>query len=511
MVNIVSGSQTDQAYWQESLTKTRQEIFRSDAETMIISSLEGSRKGNFLGSVNAWMEVKKVMDGTPLPPMMLMNMVFGLGKRFSPFTQALGNRKPAFPTPLRTTSQTAYLTTADVAAMSATLWQHHLESNGFTGIIIKWGDEAIIPGRIWESGTLKYKNVDGIRFIWQTEPTDELAREKEWVEFDTQTSLMTHQYTRQDLDSLRMRLADRGQNRRVGVNLGSLAISYPFMQVAAEVFREDVFDVNKWVDWDPYTWIALSCRDVSEWNAEAALEERMGKTGMVDLACRMPDFFNKIQQVRETFQMRHGRTPRIAVLGFGQPYWMDWGLHLSLRRSLEGLVTDTDLGVTSRELFQLPQEPDQNGNILVSSYIPKGVEIRNSVLVDTTITDPETVIYGGLVVAGRHRRLQMPNGGCALFCAADDMTFNGPHAIAYKSTGKRFELGEGDRLSTLYLLNESIPLHANESMVSFEGENYALPVLGNSISFEEAGRRMSGEDTRLVEKRWFDQWNNWLG
>ena len=265
MVNVVSGSQTDQAYWQESLTKTRQEIFRTDAETMIISSLEGSRKGNFLGSVNAWMEVKKAMDGIPLPPMMLMNMVFGLGKRFSPFTQALGNRKPAFPTPLRTTSQTAYLTTADVAAMSATLWQHHLESNGFKGIIIKWGDEAIIPGRIWESGTLIYKNVDGIRFIWQTEPTDELAREKEWVEFDAQTSLMTNQYTRQDLNSLRMRLAERGQNRLVGVNLGSLAISYPFMQAAEEVFREDVLDVNKWVDWDPYTWIALSCRDENEW------------------------------------------------------------------------------------------------------------------------------------------------------------------------------------------------------------------------------------------------------
>jgi len=32
----------------------------------------------------------------------------------------------------------------------------------------------------------------------------------------------------------------------------------------------------------------------------------------------------------------------------------------------------------------------------------------------------------------------------------------------------------------------------------------------NPISFEEAGRRMSMEDSRLVEKRWSDQWNNWL-
>ena len=510
LVNVVSGSQADQAFWQERLEITRQEIFRMDAETTIISSLEGSRKGNFLGSLNAWMEVKKAMGATPLPPMMLMNMVFGLGKRFSPFTQALGNRKPAFPTPLRTANQAAYLTTADVAAMSATLWQHHLESNAFNGMIIKWGDEAIIPGRIWESGTSKYENVDGIRFIWQTEPTDELAREKEWVEFDAQTSLMTHQYTRQGVDSLRLRLADRGQNQRVGVNLGSLAISYPFVQIAEEVFREDILDKNKWVDWDPYTWIALSCRDESEWRAETVLEERMGKTGMADLASRMPDFFYKIQHVKHTFQIRYGRMPVIAVLDFGQPYWMDWGLHLSLRHSLEGLVTDSDLGATSRELFQLPQERDQNGNILLESQLPKGAEIRNSILLDTIITDPETVILGGLVVAGRHRRLQMPHGGSALFCAADDMNFKGQHAIAFKATGDRFELGEGDRLATLYLMDGTETLYANESMVNFEGENYARPILGNPISYEEAGRRMSGEDSRLAEKRWFDRWNNWL-
>ncbi len=63
VVNIVSGSPADQAYWLESLKMTRQEIFRMDAETTIISSLEGRRKGNFLGSVNAWMEVKKAMGG----------------------------------------------------------------------------------------------------------------------------------------------------------------------------------------------------------------------------------------------------------------------------------------------------------------------------------------------------------------------------------------------------------------------------------------------------------------
>jgi hypothetical protein len=394
--------------------------------------------------------------------------------------------------------------------MSATLWQHHLESNGFRGIVIKWGDEAVIPGKIWDSGTTQYQNVDGMRFVWQTEPTEDLAREKEWVEFDLQTSLMTHQYTRQDLVSLQQRLSSHGHNHRIGVNLGSLGISYPLMQVAEEVFREDISDENKWVDWDPYTWIAFSCRDEDEWNAEAALEERMGKTGMRDLARRIPDFYQKIQIMRGIFRKRHGRLPVIGVLDFGQPYWMDWGLHLSLRRSLEALTTDSDLGATSRELFHLPQERDMNGNILLSSTIPQGADIRDSLLVNTIITDTETVIHGGLVVAGRHRKLEMPYGGSALLCAADEMKFCGPHAVAFKSTGSQFELEEGDRLATLYLSDGTIQMRTNESLISYEGENYSLPVMGNPISFEEAGRRMSEEDNRLVENRWSDQWNSWL-
>jgi hypothetical protein len=510
LVNVVSGSQADRDFWQERLGKTCQDVFRADGEMMILSSLEKTRKGNFLGSVNAWMEMQKAWEGQILPPMMLMNMVFGLGKRLSPFTQALANRKPAFPTPMRSASQGIYLTTADVAAMSATLWQHHLETNGFRGIIIKWGDEAVIPGKIWETGTARYQNVDGIRFVWQTEPTEDLAREKEWVEYDSQTSQMTHQFTRQALDSLRTRLSMHGRNRQIGVNLGSLAISYPLMKVAEEVFQTDVSDEKKWVDWDPYTWIALSCRGEDEWKAEAALEERMGKTGMRDLERRIPDFFYKIQQMHDTFQKRHGRKIEISVLDFGQPYWMDWGLHLSLRRSLEALTTDTDLGVTSRELFQLPQERNKEGNFLIHSSIPSGADIRDSLLIDTVITDPESMMHGGVVVAGRHRKLKMPYGGSALFCAADELKFTGPHAIAFKTTGKRFLLDEGDRLAALYLSGGMIEMRTNESLISYEGENYSMPVMGNPISFEEAGRRMSMEDTRLVEKRWSDQWNGWL-
>lgn len=510
-VNVVSGSPADQEYWQGRLEDTRHDVFRADGRTMIVSSMEKTRKGNFLGTLNAWKDIQKALEGQTLPPVMLMNMVFGLGKRLSPFTQALTNRKPAFPTPKRSNSGAMYLSTADAASMSATLWLHHLKSNGFRGMVVKWGDEAIIPGKVWETDPQGYKDVDGLRFVWQTEPNEDLAREKEWVEFDARTAQMTFQYTRQGLEGLRNRLASQGQQGRlVGVNLGSLGIGYRLMEIMPEVFGEDVADDRKWVDWDPYTWIAFACQNEAEWKAEAALEDRMGKSGLHDLEKRLPDFYQKIQQVRHRFHERYGRQPLIKVLDFGQPYWMDWGLHLSLRRSLEALTTDTELGVTSRDLFHLPHNRDQNGNIILRSTFPRGADIRNSILVDTLIEDPASIIHGGVVVAGRHRQLRMPEGGSALFCATDELEFNGPHAIAFKYTGKHASLAEGDRLTCLYFTDGTLEMCTNETQINYEGENYSLPVMGNPISFEEATRRMNLENTRLVETRWLEKWSNWL-
>ncbi len=510
VVNVVSGSLADREYWQGRLENMRQDVFRDDGRTRILSSLEKTRKGNFLGSVNAWIGIKRSLQGEDLPPVILMNMVFGLGKRLSPFTQALANRKPAFPTPMRSHLKGIYLSTADAASMSADLWLHHLENNGFRGIVIKWGDEAVIPGKIWPVEPDSYKDVDGLRFVWQTEPTEDLAREKEWVEFDAHSSQMTYQYTRQRLESLRKRLAERGKDHLVGVNLGSLGISYRLMELLHEVFAADVADDEKWVDWDPYAWIAFACQGEDEWKAEAGIEDQLGKTGLRDMEQRIPDFYTKIQQVHHLFQAHYGRQPVIKVLDFGQPYWMDWGLHLSLRRSLESLTGDTELGISTREMFQLPHERDKRGNLLLRSTFPPEADIRNSVLVDTVITSPESVIHGGVVVAGRHRKLCMPDGGCALFSAADNIDFQGPHAIVFKFTGKQASLEEGDRLTCLNFSGGSLEMHTNESLVQYEGENYTQPVLGNPISFEEGTRRMTLEDTRLVEQRWLDKWSSWL-
>jgi len=90
------------------------------------------------------------------------------------------------------------------------------------------------------------------------------------------------------------------------------------------------------------------------------------------------------------------------------------------------------------------------------------------------------------------------------------MKLAGPHAIGFKLTGERYELGEGDRLANLYLADSKLVMRSNESLVNYEGENYTVPVMGNPLSFEEAARRISVEDNRQVEKRWLDWWSSWL-
>jgi hypothetical protein len=509
---VVSGSESDQAFWGDHLNQTARDVFRRDGSTVIASVFERSLKGNFLGTFNAWIEAQPTVadSGQMLPDVALMSMVFGKGKRLSPFTQALGNRKPAFPTPRRAQDAGVYLRTVDLANLYANTWVRHLADSGFRGLIVKWGDEAVIPGKKWDAADWDLRNVDAVRFVWRTEATQDLAREKEWVVIDAQTGLMRYQFSRQDLDTLQSRIADLGEGQyKVGVNLGSLAISYPFLESALEVLREDILDATKWANWDPYVWIALFCRDEAQWQAEAEQEERLGRTGIRELEARYPDFYSKIATMREALENKMGRPLAVAVLDFGETFWADLGLHQTLRRTMDSLKSESDRGRSTRDLFGIPHHRDKQGNILVHSSFPATADIRDSVLIDTEIRDPASVIRGGLVVGGRHRKLFMPHGGCALFCAVDQMTFPGPHGVAFRSLGAEISIPEGGRHTSLLLDQGPESMVSNESIVDYSGENYTEPILGNPLSFQEAGDIMSELDGRKLEHRWHEAWRNW--
>ncbi len=506
---VVSGSISDKLYWQRKFTLVARDVFRSDGQTDIHSVCEGTRKGNFLGTFNAWIDAK--VQQKELPNITLMSMVFGQGKRLSPFTQAMGNRKSALLTPLMAQGVREYLSVADMSNLYTNLWLQHLEQSGFRGVVVKWGDEAIIPGLEWRNSRQDFSEVDAVRFVWQTEITEDFAREKDWIVVDAQTGLMKHQFSRQDIYALRERVAQLGEGSyKYGVNLGSLAISYDFLQVALSILQEDILDPHKWADWDPYTWIALSCKSRSEWQAEIEHEVRIGKTGIVELEARYPEFYERISQVRHALEARTGRHLSIGVLDFGEAYWVDMGLHLTLRKSLRSLVADPIESNIGRVLFQIPTERDNKGNTIVRSLIPEGAEIYNSVILDSVIIDPASVINGGLVIGGRHKLLNMPHGGSALFCAVDEMSFADENSIAYRSIAPRVELQPGGRHTTLLLSDKRIPLIANESIVDYKGKNYDRAILGNTMSFGEATKAVEAQNKDLLDDAWFKLWRDWL-
>ena len=510
-VIMVSGTELDQQYWQHHFGRVQVDVFRRDARTFLVSVCEPIRKGNFLGTLNAWAHAKAIVKqtGLVLPNVSLMSMVFGQGKRLSPFTQSLGNRKAALPTPLKGSVSGEYLRTADLSNLYTNSWIQHLESCGFRGAVVKWGDEAVVPGVSWDSRHCDYRYVDALRFVWRTSPTADLAREKDWVLIDS-ANQMRYQYARQPIESLRRRLMSYDQMAySVGVNLGSLAISYQFLDLALKIFQEDIDNPNRWVDWDPYVRMALSCQTEVNWQSEVEHEMSVGKCRLRELLARYPNFYPKIAQLRAGLRSLTDRPFTVTVMDFGMPLWTDFGLHTALRASLLEIVNDSEKGAVLRELFAVPHDRDSRGNIIVNSTIPASADIRYSVICDTVISDEKSVIHNGVLIGGRFRRVYMPHGGAAIFSAAGELEFMGPNAISLRSVASRIQLPEGGRHTTLFLSEGFEQMVSNESVVDYEGDNYSLPILSNRWSFAAAAQAMSKMDGEELEQRWFRAWREW--
>jgi hypothetical protein len=503
----VSGSETDRAYWQHRFALARSDVFRSDGNVEVVSTLEKTKKGSFLGVFNAWKDATAAIQAQNgyVPDISVMSLVFGKGTRFSPFTQTEGNRKSAFWTPMKS-MHGIYLDTADISNMSVNIWVKHLREGGFRGVVVKWGDELIIPGVVWQAQDLR--NVDALRCVGKIEVSDSIAREKDWVVVDRNSGLMRYQFARQGLASLQERLSSLpGDSNELRINLGSVILSYDFLDAALEIFQEDITNSKRLADWDPYVWMALCCDDESQWRAEAEIERGMGRQGIATLEANYPDFFAKVLMLRRAIEERTGHALNIATLEFGDSFWIDLGLHLPLRTSLASLLTDTERGRTNRYLFNIPDERDEHGNIIIGSVVPPSAVIRNSVIIDSVIRDGASVIDEGRIIKSKHDYLMMPQGGSALFCAVNRMEYRGPNAVAYKSLGQEIILNEGDRHSTLLTPTGAVQMLSNESVIDYSGSNYTAPIMGNALSFEEAGALMGLQDGRQIEAQWQAYWD----
>jgi hypothetical protein len=321
---------------------------------------------------------------------------------------------------------------------------------------------------------------------------------------------MVTQYPRENLAAILGRKGQLGKRRlAMGVNLGSFAISYALLDATLEVFGTDVDDSARAADWDPYGWLALSCGSDAEWDTARSYEVQAGRPGLASLLQRYPRFYEQMREVRRRVEARQQRPLRIAVLDFGACFWVDMGLHGQVRSALEKLTVTGSEGEVTRALFGITEEPDGHGNIVVNSQIASGADLRDSVVVDSQIHDADSVVHDGIVVGGRHGRVSMPEGGIALFCALDSLTFDGPGAIALRSVGEAVRLPGGGRHTVLFGPQGDLPMLGNESITSYDGPSYDDPILGNSISYAEAAELMDGVGPAETDRRWHEAWGAW--
>lgn len=472
LVVIVSGSEADSRYWIPATQKVKQDTLRVDEGPQILAVTEEYPCGNFLGTLNAWSQLEKQVTSLPTQGVSLMSMVFGQGKRLSPFTQALGNRKAAFPTPFRGKRSGHYLCTGDIATLYSSLWMHQLASTGFHGVLVKWGDEATIPSEVWTQKTSDFQDVDAVRFVWKTEPTETYAKEKEWFVLDHETGLIVRLIPRQPMESLAKILQGYQGNRySTAVNLGSVAVSYKFLETAREVLKDTIGKRGPAADWDPFVNLLLLNDEDSE--------------GLHKAEIRCPGLRQMLRDISAKINQKLGRPPRVGFLEFGDALWIDLGLHTTLRKSLEALITDTDYGHAARALFRVPETRDERGNIILRSQITPGAHVSNSLIIDATIGE-QSVIEGACVVASNHEELQMKKGGASLFCKTGRTIFEGERGVAFRSVQDVLTIPEGGRHTTFFTGEKYISLITNESIQRYDDSEYAVPILGNEISFQQA-------------------------
>jgi hypothetical protein len=495
LVVIVSGSVRDTEYWVQSVESVSSDILSADRGIRIVGAAEEIPAGNFLGTIAAWNSVDR--QNVPLPSngISLMCMVFGQGTRLSPFTQALGNRKAALPTPFRGRRTQQHLRTIDLAILYSSLWMNRLRENGFSGVLVKWGDEATLPGVDWPAQSKRFSSRDMVRFVWKTEPTEMYAREKEWFIIDNQSDSVVGLIPRQPLESLKAVMSKYEGNRySLAVNLGSLAVSYQLMEHMRGVFENFAGNSSYAADWDPVvSYLLLS---------DGADENEHSRAAISRAETRFPGIVPAIRRLNESWRLEHGTPLSTGYLDFGSALWVDLGLHESLRKCLDALHEDSELGAAMRAFFDVNSPPDADGNRLIRSNVHPAARIRNSIVIDSSILSADSVIEKSLVVGCHARTLHMPTGGACLFSRGNILEFAGPGAIAFRVAADSGVLKAGERRTTIQRPGERLDVSSFETVQKYDASIMDVPVFENRISFTDAGLVTAAMHPSELEAVW---------
>ena len=500
---IVSGSESAKNLWQKILDEAKGSL----QAISVFSFHEDFPVNQAFGVLLLWQRLRDAADRTRGT---LAAFVFGSGTRSTPFTETDHAQKPAIVTPVRVMSdgKERYLTMVELAVHYFIPVQQYLTRSGFEGLIIKWGDEVQIPTCDLSGQNPEiFGKADIVRFVSIQEMTTESALNKDWVGVNEKKHV-TAFIPRRPLSDME-KLADRGLVQKChgklsgGVNLGSVAVSYDLLDALLNAFKGEVNDStanrNDRPALDPEFFTALTIAVMQDENERREAWHRaiQESKDVKKLSEKMPDVLERMQKAIQTLN----RPLKMMALDFQEQYWGDIGQHPQIYDFYMGLNEPGPKGEILRALADIPDRRDENGNIIVGdSYISQNILVKNSVLINVTLTG-QGRIEKSVLIGTRARNIDMENGFDVLSTATNLQVSS--RGGTYKVVSDvPVSVAAGERVTTLFM-----PTHGTHLMRVHETTNlrdttttYDVPICGNPVSFKDAHEDMGRITVEELER-----------
>jgi phosphomannomutase len=493
ILGVVSGSEAARAFWQTTLEE-------ADTGAPVLRSLHEDLPVNqAFGLLLMWHRIRsdwKDHQGA------LMAFVFGEGTRSTPWTETDNGQKPALSTFVRATAYRSR-PMVELALRTFSPVEAFLRRSGFDGVVVKWGDEALVPAVDLSGTDARFAGADVVRFVSMVEVKADDAANKDWVGVASD-GRVTAFIPRRPLAEMEP-LADQGLLQRRagrlwgGVNLGSIGISRRLLDALWAEFEPDVLDAGadrkQRPDLDPqfFTALTIAARPDPDDRVAAWAAAQAETPAMAELQARHPRMFDRLRTVLDRFEAEHGRPVSMQALDFGQPYWGDIGQHHRIRSFFMDLLGEGFDAEVARALAGLAADPDADGNRRLRSTVDPRVRVTGSVLIDAHVTGTgeirDSVVIGS--------RLHDPTLTAAfdIESVARGLVL-APGAGTYRlvSATPR-SLPAGERATTLFLSAEGELYRVREDTnLKDRPATYDVPVFGNPLSFREAHQRMVALD-----------------
>lgn len=506
VIGIVSGSASAKIFWKKVLNRS-QSFFK---EKKTLSFHEDLPVNQAFGLLLLWQRLKKHITSSVEKKQSRKNacdalvaFVFGDGVRSTPFTETDNAQKPAIMTFAQTSTgkRTRYMSMVELAMGFFIPVQQYLKRSGFKGLVVKWGDEIQIPSSDLSGKDTCLKNADVVRFVSMRTMNEDEAMNKDWMGIDAQGHI-TRFIPRRPLADME-KLADTGLLHRRngqlygGVNLGSVAVSYDLLEALLKEFKKEVNDpaadrsMRPCLDPEFFTALTIAVIKDKEERQNAWQKAIQESPDVQKLSTCFPDITARLEKVVRQFEQAHKRKPKIMAMDFQKPYWGDIGQHKKIHDFYMALNAPGAKGDIARALANIPSQRDKNNNILAGqTHISPQVKVQNSVLVNARISG--TGLVKDSVLIGTHAHNVQVRHGFDVLSTAKDLVI-GPGGGAYQVVSSRpVQVAQEERITTLFLPDNGPQIFRVKENTDLKdkNKNYAVPIMGNPLSFQEAHIKM---------------------